>query len=174
MPRLLSDSSVPTWLRDMGRKEQADFDAHYKDSLLPQWQSRKQAWIWNAQMNVDRGLPVTPWNDPPPRRSVFLVDSSEPALVQILAPADPSLTAPVMPVKTPAPPSQFFVTGVSGSTLAADPLSREDLMDLCTHSRCFGGALHSGAGTDSGAGADSGAGNRRNGRHRYVNSSART
>ena len=24
MPRLLSDSSVPTWLRDMGRKEQAD------------------------------------------------------------------------------------------------------------------------------------------------------
>ena len=60
-------------------------------------------------LNVDRDLPVTPWNDPPPRRSVFLVDSSEPALVQVLAPPDPNLTAPVMPVKTPSLPSGFTI-----------------------------------------------------------------
>ena len=67
MPRLLSDPTVPTWLRDMGRKEQADADFHYKDSALPQWKSRKAAWIANAQINVDRDLPVVPWNDPPVR-----------------------------------------------------------------------------------------------------------
>jgi hypothetical protein len=36
-----------------------------------------------------------------------------PVLLAGLAPADPKLTAPVMPKKTAAPPSQFFTTGLS-------------------------------------------------------------
>ncbi len=111
MPRLLTDPTVPQWCRDMGAKEQADADFHFERNALPQWQARRATWISNAQINVDRDLPVTPWNDPAPQRLVFLVDDMAPVLMQTLAPPDPNLTAPVTPSKTPSHPSEFFTTG---------------------------------------------------------------
>jgi len=113
MPRLLTDPTVPQWCRDMGFKEQADADSHFDRNVLPQWKARKATWISNAQMNVDRDLPVVPWNDPPPQRLQFVVDDSAPVLLQIWAPPDPNLTAPVLPLKTPSHPSEFFVAGAA-------------------------------------------------------------